>query len=204
MRVLLKSVAYVGLILGIAVFAYRFSAEQDKVHNSAPDASKSQVIAYFGACVGAAIALGLCIAYDVTQFLGNRATRFMMFGGREPVSAPELDRAERLRKRDALEAIRVLREYLEKRPDEVEVMLRVADIYERDLGNLLAAALEVEAFLERKVDPERWGWSAIHLSNLYVRLRRPDKAAEWLRRVDRECARTSAASKARKRLAQFE
>jgi hypothetical protein len=78
--------------------------------------------------------------------------------------------------------------------------LRIAEIYEKDLNNPLAAALEYEEVLTKKLEPERWGWSAIHLCNLYYRMDQQAKADALLHRIVREYGQTAAAKKARERL----
>jgi hypothetical protein len=102
-----------------------------------------------------------------------------------------------------LEAIRMMREYLKKNPREQHAALRIAEIYEKDLNNYLAAALEYEEVLTKKLAPERWGWAAIHLCNLYFKLDKEDKAVALLKRIDTEYGQTAAAEKARKRLEQM-
>src|SRR6266540_2284702 len=83
-----------------------------------------------------------------------------------------------------LEAIRLMREYLQKNPREQHVALRIAEIYEKDLQNYLAAALEYEEVLKHKLPPERWGWAAVHLCNLYTsKLNHSDKAIILLQRI---------------------
>ena len=99
-----------------------------------------------------------------------------------------------------LEAIQLMRDYLKKNPREQHAAIRIAEIYEKDLNNNLAAALEYEEILKQKLQPERWGWSAIHLCNLYFRMNQSDKAVALLRRIDAEYGETAAAGKARKRL----
>src|SRR2546429_1724554 len=104
-----------------------------------------------------------------------------------------------------LEAIQLMRDYLKQNPREQHVALRIAEIYEKDLQNFLAAALEYEEVLKQKLPPERWGWAAIHLCNLYTsKLNQPDKAIALLQRLVTDYSRTAAAEKARKRLAQLE
>ena len=99
-----------------------------------------------------------------------------------------------------LEAVNLMREYLKKNPREQHVALRIAEIYEKDLGNPLAAALEYEEVLKTNLPAERWGWAAIHLCNLYSKLNQHDKSVALLRRIDSEFHETAAAEKARKRL----
>jgi tetratricopeptide (TPR) repeat protein len=103
---------------------------------------------------------------------------------------------------DYLEAIRLLRLYLQQNPREQHATLRIAEIYEKDLGNYLAAALELEEVLKQRLKPDRWGWTAIRLSNLYTgKLNQSAKAIALLNRLVEEYPQTGAAEKARKRLA---
>ena len=77
--------------------------------------------------------------------------------------------------------------------------------YEKDLNNPLAAALEYEEVLKHKLSPERWGWAAIHLANIYSgKLGKPDQAVALLRRIEAECGDTPPAEKARQRLALYD
>jgi hypothetical protein len=119
---------------------------------------------------------------------------------------PEYEQAEKLwANGQHLEAVRAMREYLERNPREQYVALRIAEIYEENLNNPLAAALEYEEVLKKKLPPERWGWAAIHLANIYSgKLDKPDKAVELLHRIDAEYGQTLAAKKARERLLQID
>ena len=57
----------------------------------------------------------------------------------------------------------------------------------------------------QKLPPERWGWAAVHLCNLYSsKLNQPHKAIILLQRIVTEYGETAAAEKARKRLTQLE
>ncbi len=106
---------------------------------------------------------------------------------------------------DYLEGIRLLRLYVEQNPREQHAALRIAEIYEKELGNYLAAALELEEILKSRLRPDRWGWTAIRLCNLYTgKLKQGDKAIALLRRLVEEYPTTQAAEKARKRLAMME
>jgi hypothetical protein len=199
-----RILSYLVLGASLGMLVYWFSGEHAHVLQHAPEASKARMMSLFAGCVVVAIGLGLLCARDVTQFIGNRAARLVLSDGAEITPAPALEEAEKIRKNDPLEAVRVLRDYLNQHPGERQVMLRIAEIYEKDLRNTLAAALEYEELLKQRFDPERWGWSAIHLTNLYIRLRQPDKAIALLHRIDQECGETAAAAKARKRLAEIE
>ena len=99
-----------------------------------------------------------------------------------------------------MEAIEMMRDYLKKNPREQYVALRIAEIYEKDFRNFLAAALEYEEVLKHKLASERWGWSAIHLCNLYTKLGREDDHNKLLERIVKEYPKTAAAKKARSRL----
>jgi TolA-binding protein len=149
-------------------------------------------------------ALGLLIAADVSHYFGNRALKVLYNDEGEGVANPEYETAEQVwANGDHLEAIRLMREYLNKHPREQFVALRIAEIYEKDLNNPLAAALEYEEVLKHKLPPDRWGWAAIHLCNLYFKLNQEQKAYELLRKIVKDYGQTPAAEKARKRLEQL-
>lgn len=151
------------------------------------------------------IALGLLIASDVSHFLGNRALKTLYNEEGEGVKNPEYEEAEQVWANGRhLEAIGMMREYLQKNPREQHVALRIAEIYEKDLRNHLAAALEYEEVLKHKLPPDRWGWAAIHLCNLYFKLNQEEKGYDLLRRLVKEYPETPAAEKARKRLGQVD
>ena len=75
-----------------------------------------------------------------------------------------------------LEAVRMMREYLDKNPSEQYAAIRIAEIYEKDLNNFVAASLELEEVLTKRLSREKWGWTAIHLSNLYSGVREESAA----------------------------
>lgn len=148
--------------------------------------------------------LGLMVAKDFANFLGDRALDVLYNEDRAGVKDPEYDEAEEIWARgDHLDAIRHLRDYLARNPREIHAAIRIAEIYEKDMGNNLAAALEYEDILKCKLSPDRWGWTAIHLCNLYFRLQQDSKAVELLQRLILEHGQTPAAEKARKRLEQM-
>jgi TolA-binding protein len=169
----------------------------------APDASAARgtMITYLAAFVGSMIGLGLLIAYDVTQFVGTQAVDFLFNDAGEGQRDPEYERAEaEWANGKFLDAIELMRDFLKKHPREIYAALRIAEIYEKDLKNPLAAALEYEEVLKQKLPAERWGWAAVHLCNLYSRINQSDKALALLRRVADEYPKTGAARKARVRL----
>jgi len=147
------------------------------------------------------ISLGLMVGREVSAYIGHRVQREIYGEASEPVGDTDYDEAERIwADGDHLEAIRLLREFLNRKPNKLHAAFRIAEIYEKDLGNHLAAALEYEEILKHRFDRQRWAWAAIHLVNLYNRLGQSEKADALLQRVALEYGDTEAAAKARQRL----
>ncbi len=144
-----------------------------------------------------------CVAaYDIAHFLAHRADQFVFDESLVIEKDPEYEEAEKVwANGKPLEAIQMLRDFLKKNPHAQYTALRIAEIYEKDLGNHLAAALEYEEILKKKLPDERWGWAAIHLANLYSgKLNKMAQAEALLRRINDEYPKTGAAKKARERL----
>lgn len=217
----LKIGIYAALVLGAIWFGsgfYRNYATVMQAGNSSPaltpDAANaptassyparkiSQMVSYGLGIVVVLIGLGLMTAHDVTHFVANKMEALIFNDEGEGVKNPEYEHAEDVwRDGKPLEAIQLMRDYLQEHPREQYVALRIAEIYEQDLNNYLAAALEYEEILKRKLPPERWGWAAIHLANLYTgRLNKITEAEALLRRIVEEYGHTAAAKKARQRL----
>jgi tetratricopeptide (TPR) repeat protein len=151
--------------------------------------------------LAALLALGFLVGRDVSGYLTHRVHREIYGEASEPEGDPEYDEAERVwASGDPLEAVRLLRDFLMKKPGKLHAAFRIAEIYEKDLRNPLASALEYETILQHRFEPERWGWAAIHLVNLYNRLGQEAKAEALLRRILDEYPQTEAAAKARERL----
>ena len=169
---------------------------------TAGPARSSSLLGWYGAVgFGALLGLGLLAGRDISAYVSHRAHEAMFGESGEGIADPEYDRAEQVwADGDHLEAIRLMREFLQKNPRALHAGLRIAEIYEKDLNNPLAAALEYEELLKRRFEPERWGWSAIHLCNLHTRLGQADKTEALLRRIIAEVPETPAAAKARERL----
>lgn len=149
----------------------------------------------------AILGLGLMVGRDVSNYMAHRVHREIYGEASDPEGDPDYDEAEQVwANGDHLEAIRLLRAFLEKKPAKLHAAFRIAEIYEKDLQNNLAAALEYETILTRRFDPERWAWAAIHLVNLYNRLGQAAKADALLQRIVAEHPSTEAAAKARERL----
>jgi tetratricopeptide (TPR) repeat protein len=164
-------------------------------------AARGAMITYLAAFVGAMIGLGLLVASDVTHFVGTQAVDFLFNDAGVGQRDPAYERAEaEWANGKFLDAIQLMRDCLKKHPRELYVAFRIAEIYEKDLKNPLAAALEYEEVLKQKLPAERWGWAAIHLCNLYSKLNRSGQALALLHRIVEEYPKTGAAKKARGRL----
>jgi TolA-binding protein len=156
----------------------------------------------FGLMLIGVLGLAVIGAYDFSRLVANKVDDLVFNDNLEGVKDPEYEEAEKVwTNGQHLEAVQLMRDYLKRNPREVHVALRIAEIYEKDLGNYLAAALEYEEVLKKKLPPDRWGWAAIHLSNLYSgRLNKSKEAMALLNRIVNEYGQTPAAKKARERL----
>ena len=165
-------------------------------------ASKSPLVAVWGfLALLTLLSLGFLVGNEVSHYITERIHRELDNDEGGDMADPLYDEAEQVwANGDHLEAIRLMREYLQANPRRLHAALRIAEIYEKDLNNHLAAALEYEEVLQHKFDPERWGWAAVHLCNLYNRLNQSQKAEALLHRVVGECAGTGPAKKAREHL----
>ena len=169
---------------------------------SPPENRVGPMMTYGAGLLAAFILLGLLLAHDLSRWFANRVEDFIFNDEGEGIKNPEYEQAEQVwADGKHLEAIQLMREYLRHHPREQFVALRIAEIYEKDLGNALAAALEYEEILRKKLPPDRWGWAAIHLANLYSgKLSKVDQATALLHRIVDEYGQTPAAKKARERL----
>ena len=226
MKLWIRIVLYVVFIALACGFGYLFrrdytrfmteqetSSKSDPVENltATPRLTGGQpdfgsLLKYGGVFVLSAVGVGLLFAHDVAVYLGSKAQKALFNEEGEGIKDPEWEIAEReWANGNHMEAIRLIREYLNKNPREQWAALRIAEIYEKDLNNPLAAALEYEEVLKHKLSPERWGWAAIHLANIYSgKLGKPDQAVALLRRIEVECGDTPPAEKARQRLALYD
>jgi tetratricopeptide (TPR) repeat protein len=221
-----KIVIYIVLVICAIGFGYGFYHHYSRVTsppsspaatNEAPAASTNAppaqrsgnnavMMSYAAGLLAATIALGLRLASDFTGFFAGRVEKFIFDEDVPAEKDPEYEEAERVwANGNHLEAVQLMREYLKAHPREQYVALRIAEIYEKDLGNHVAAALEYEEILKKNLTPERWGWAAVHLSNLYSgKLNKTAEAEALLRRIITEHPQTAAAKKARERLGEPE
>jgi tetratricopeptide (TPR) repeat protein len=161
-----------------------------------------KVLVYGMIFVAFALVGGLTAGHYFSIYIGEKFFKFIYEGEESASVQDEYELGEKeWADGNHLKAIELMRSYLEKNPNEQHVAIRIAEIYERDLHNYLAAALEYEEILKHKLPPEQWGWTAIHLCNLYrSRLNQPEKAIELLKKIDTDYGYTAAAQKARKHL----
>lgn len=156
----------------------------------------------FGLFIVSIILLGGLAAWDFARSVGERSHALVFQENEGAERAPEYEAAEQeWSNGNYLEAISEMREYLKHNPSEQYVALRIAEIYEKDLGNHVAAAMELEEVLGKRLPREKWGWTAIHLANIYSgKLNKPDQALGLLTRIVEHYPETGAAKKARARL----
>lgn len=223
----IKIAIYLLLLLSAGVFLWQFRAnysrlmaegesktDTDLINVKVPEYPTKSVPAQTNYHLGAwgagmvlsVVGLGLLLANDLSHFFGGRAMKVLYNEEGEGIANPDYEKAEEeWAKGNFLDAIQLMRDYLKLNPREQHVALRIAEIYEKDLENHLAAALEYEEVLKQKLPPERWGWAAVHLCNIYTsKLNQSNKAFLLLQRIVNEYGETAAADKARKRLTQLE
>ena len=74
------------------------------------------------------VALGIMVGRDVAGYLGHRVQREIYGEASEPVGDPEYDQAEEVwANGDHLEAIRLLREFLNNKPSKLHAAFRIAE-----------------------------------------------------------------------------
>ncbi|HTL56459.1 MAG TPA: hypothetical protein VL361_12320 [Candidatus Limnocylindrales bacterium] len=200
-----KTSLYLGLAICCALVGWGYSSQHSLLQRQPAAGSRGLMTVYLIALIAMVIALVALIASDLSRFFGQRAREWFAQGGAPIHSAPEFEAAEKLRSSgQPLEAIGVLREFLQNHPGELHVMSRIAEIYNYDLRNYLAAALEYEELLKHRLDSEQWAWGALHLAKLYGRLNEPEKSLALLQKLDAKYGNTVAGRRARKALEQLE
>ena len=164
--------------------------------------ARPHFMGYLSLTIAFGIGLGLLVAKDVSSIMGTQGVNFVFNDDGVGQKDPDYEEAEQsAMKGKPLEAVQLLRDYLNKHPRRIFAALRIAELYETGLNNPRAAAMEYEEILKQKLPSERWGWAAIHLANLYSgKLNESEKAIAILHRVVKEFGQTAAAKKARERL----
>jgi TolA-binding protein len=181
------------------------SAKVDEA-DSTKKSDKSGIATKAGLFFLSLVALALLIARDIAEWFAGRAVKTLSNDEDDLAIDNTYEEAEKLwANGEPIQAVEMFRVYLKKFPKNVHANFRIAEIYEKDLNNFVAAALEYEDLLAKNLPRERWGWAAIHLCNLYTgKLNQPEKGLELLRRVRDEYGDTPAGEKASARLLQIE
>jgi hypothetical protein len=197
-----KTASYCATALGTAAFAILYFRQSSLIQHGSP-ASKPLLTTYLALLIISGAGLALLCFFDGRRYFRRSVEGWMVEGsaGTEPV--PELEHAQKVRASgDPLEAVRLLREYLQANPYALHVMSRIAEIYRYDLSNELAAALEYEEMLKHKLPDDQWAWAALHLAKLYGNLNELEKSVALLEQLDAKYSHTIAGRRAQKALAQ--
>ncbi|HSH92610.1 MAG TPA: hypothetical protein VK968_00520 [Roseimicrobium sp.] len=209
MNGIIKAVLYL-VFAGLLAFSVPRALrayEQTQIEDSPSSNAGSTMMTYGGVGFAAIVCLGLMVAREVANFAGSSVVKVLYNDDAKLATKnAEYEAADAAwRHADYVGCIEQLRAYLKKNPKEIHAALRIAEIYEKDIRSPLAAALELEEILKYKLRPDKWGWTAIRLANLYSGpLNKVDRAVELLREIDARCGNTKAAEKARGRLAQID
>ena len=159
-----------------------------------------------GYSVGFAVAmlgLGYLVAQDFGHLLNFRFGKEVSYVSDRSARKAASERAENaILEGKHHEAVRLLQGILKTQPDHTHSLLRLAEVYDKELQDYANAALHYEKLIELELPDEQWGWIAIRLSNIYSgKLNRPDAALKLIRRIATDYPQTQAGGKALKRLA---
>ncbi|MFN0066692.1 MAG: tetratricopeptide repeat protein [Limisphaerales bacterium] len=144
---------------------------------------------------------GLLTGRDLSAYFAEKTLKTLYHDEGIELEQAEYEEAEKLwADGKHLEAIQSLRDHLKAHPRALHAQIRIAEIYEKDLNNSLAAVLEYEEVLAHKFDPPLWGRTAIRLVNLYNRMEKGDQAVALLQQILVNAPDTPAGAKARERL----
>jgi tetratricopeptide (TPR) repeat protein len=195
-----KMAAYLAAALMAVLFAWLYF-QQHALLLHPGQGSRTLMLTFLVLSLFSCAALALLCLADAKSYFSGRVEQWMVQGSAPTGPVPELEEAQRVRSAgDPLEAIRLLREYLQSNPYELHVMSRIAEIYRYDLNNDLAAALEYEEMLKHKLPDDQWAWGALHLAKLYGRLNELEKSVVLLERLDDQFSHTVAGKRAGKAL----
>lgn len=164
--------------------------------------AQSRMITYFLLAALFLIILAFLVARDVATYSAEKAIEVIYNTEGGVTRSDEYEAAEeQYAAGNYIKAIELLKAYYSNNPSDVFAARRAAEIYEKDLQNYSAAAMEYEELLKLPLPPVRWGWMAIHLCNLYTgKLDNPDRAVELLQQIVMNHTDTPAGKKARERL----
>ncbi|MBI5800308.1 MAG: hypothetical protein HZA92_06210 [Verrucomicrobia bacterium] len=164
-----------------------------------------RLLGYTVGFAAAMLVLGLVAAQDFGHLLKFRLGKEVSYVDARSERNAHYERAEHLiLKGDFHGAIGLLQAIVAKHPNHTHSVLRIAELYDKELQDFPSAALHYEAVLRLKLPPEQWGWAAIRLANIYTgKLNQPQPALALIRRLAAEHPGTQAGAKALKRLAKI-
>lgn len=164
-----------------------------------------RLLAYTLGFATALLVLGLVAAQDFGHLLKFRLGKEVSYVDARSERNAQYERAEHLAlKGDHPGAIRLLQAIVAKHPGHTHSVLRIAELYDKELQDFPRAALHYEEVLKLKLPPEQWGWAAIRLANIYSgKLQQPQAALALIHRLAAEHPGTAAGAKALKRLAKI-
>ena len=201
MRLVLKLTFYAVAVTALCWLVPQIAASFNRATaaGSTPDASRAYAMIAVYLLIGAAVAM--FAAWDASRFFGELAGRLFWSGGRIASITPAWWKAERLcKERQPLEAIRVLRDYLNTHPRQWRAAVRIAEIYQHEIEDKLPAALEYEELLKQRLPDSARAEIMLRLATCYLLLQRSDDAAAKLREVIEKFPRSLSAEKAERRL----
>ena len=191
-----KMIAYVAL----ALVGWTCFGELEK-HADA-EANRFGALKFIGLFLLTALALAFLFAWDFCRLFADRAIDTLFDMNEQPEQAAVIQKAELLRRQGfPFEAIELLREHIHTHKRDTHAGAQIAEIYEEDLCNPLAAALEYEEMLKWRIRRERWAKLAIRAAVIYAGdLGRTDRCVELMREVIAKCPGTASAASAARRI----
>lgn len=204
MRLVLKLLFYAAVIAALCWLVRRIGVSFDRATELSSTADASRAYALFSVYLISGAALAVFVAWDVSRFLGGLAGQLFWGGGRIASITPAWWKAERLcKEQQPLEAIRILRDYLNAHPRHWGVAVRIAEIYQHEIKDPLPAALEYEELLQQRLPKKARAELLLRLAACQLLRHRSEDSAANLRQVIAEFPDSAAAKKAARRLARL-
>lgn len=205
MRVVLRILFYLAVLAALGWVLPQIAASLHRATSLDSTADASRAYALFAGYLLIGGALAVIVAWDVSRFFGGIAGQLFWGGGRLPSITPAWWKAERLcREHRPVEAVQVLRDYLNSHPRQWRVAVRIAEIYQHKADEPLAAVLEYEELLKRRLPDSARAEILLRQAACYLLLRDTERAAAKLGEVIENFPATPAAEKARRRLARMD
>ena len=204
MRVVLRVIFYIVAITALWWLLPRISANLNEATEAASTAAASRGYALFAIYLLVGAGVALLVAWDVSRALGTFAGSLFVGGGRLPSITPVLWKADRLcAKGQSLEAITILRDYLNGHPRQWYVGVRIAELYQQAQNDPLSAALEYQQLLGRRLPNPARAELMLRLAACELLLRKPEQSSATLQDLIEKFPKSPMAEKARRRLARM-